>query len=226
MPLIILALLLLGIVLVERAEAATYGTNFLTGGTPTASTYYATQYPSLAFDGNNATFWTASNNYPNSPYYDFPRWLKYDLGSGVQKKINKIGFLNGYTETKPDIQGSNDDTNWTTVSSTILTYTDNSTWEYRELPYSTTTYRYFRLYYSDTSKGQATTFGTNVAEVQAFECTDCDAPEASATTTLAESVFFAGTSLIWLIFLVIFAAGFLLVVNFYRERFTKIGKVK
>ena len=86
-------------------------TNFLIGGTPTASNSYPGFPPSQACDGDPLTNWISANGDL------FPYWWKYDLGAGVAKAAVKVKIY-GATVWGIDewsFEGSNDDVAWTTL---------------------------------------------------------------------------------------------------------------
>lgn len=87
------------------------GSNLFTGGTASASSAYSAHTANLAFDGNAATFWESDNAAP-----DF-RWLRYDLASAVVIRNFYLSSTTYPEEVPRDflIQGSNDDTTWTTL---------------------------------------------------------------------------------------------------------------
>jgi hypothetical protein len=59
-----------------QMRATSGGSNQCSGGTATADSNYGSQTPSLAFDGNNATYWESNQGTGN-------RWLKYQFASPV-----------------------------------------------------------------------------------------------------------------------------------------------
>jgi len=123
--------------------------NFLTGGTASASSSWVTFTPEKACDGDTSTRWYSQVT-PS-----FPEWWKYDLGEGntkIIKRINlKFGARTNYTEGKTcgwltfKIQGSNDDTNWDDLTPLMT----------KEIPgllldiTNTTDYRYYRIYFTE-----------------------------------------------------------------------------
>ena len=94
----------------------------------------------LAFDGNYTTQWI-TNGSPTG-------WIKIDRADGNEAKVSKLVIRASDTNRAPNdftLKGSNDDTNWTTIS----TQTDQSSWAAGELRYfdctDSTEYRYFML---------------------------------------------------------------------------------
>lgn len=143
---------------------AGHGTNL---GTASASAYRLTNYASEAFDGVitnvNGSFWQNTNKLPS--------WIKYDFGEGNSKVVTRYLLMPSGIYDSPEnrymrpydftFQGSNDDSNWTTLDTqTSQTYydvmpfysTDSLTLEpdFNEYALSNTTeYRYYRLYITE-----------------------------------------------------------------------------
>jgi hypothetical protein len=98
----------------EYVTNASYGPDLLYngGGTVTADLESGTYYATNACDGNDSTFWLSGGT-------SYPHWWKYDFGSGVTKQIRKLTLLtfsDGNARCKDfTLQGSNDNTNWTTI---------------------------------------------------------------------------------------------------------------
>lgn len=85
-----------------------YGVNLCTGGTATASDQYSALYdPPKGADGNQGSWWESTGNPPH--------WWKYQFTAA--KAVTKARLLLGHTLGLKDftIDGSNDNTNWTTV---------------------------------------------------------------------------------------------------------------
>jgi hypothetical protein len=118
-------------------SAPVYGNDvcYNTGGTATASNENT---PAVnAIDNNDSTYW-------RSFFGSAPVWWKFDCGAGVSKKVRKIriysnpvGYVGYFT-----YQGSNDNSNWTTIA-----YCDQGSEldTYFEF-YNANFYRYHRLY--------------------------------------------------------------------------------
>jgi hypothetical protein len=132
-----------GKLLGTKKAATGYGSNILTGSTPTASSDQGASYNAAkAIDGNTATWWNALGW--------APQWIKFDLGAGVTKIPTKYTIYAiasaGYNPKSWTFDGSNDNSNWTTMD----TQTNISNWatsSYRTFTFSNTTaYRYLRLY--------------------------------------------------------------------------------
>jgi hypothetical protein len=116
---------------------ATHGSDILTDGTASANSYYGANTPNLAVDNNGATFWQCYN--VALPYY----W-KYDLGSGVTKIVSRftIESYDVYAPNAFNIQGSNDDTNWTTLySGSVVNNANKQTFNFS----NSKAYRYYKL---------------------------------------------------------------------------------
>jgi hypothetical protein len=153
---------------VTIASAGGYGANFLTGGTPSADS----EYPEVgwlipyAFDG----IWVVPGW--SSSVTDFPHWLKYDLGVGVSKIARKIKIItlfepNAYLKTV-QIQGSNDDSSWTTIETIVLANNGNA----QEFEFANeNSYRYYRFYCVDSwsAAKNATIIEVELYEADALE---------------------------------------------------------
>lgn len=193
--------------------AATYGSNVLTGGTPTCDGSGTCSY---AFDGNLSTLL-------NGGTLSTPINNKYDLGSGVSKTIAKVDWVsywdaNGGYVKNVKVQGSNDDSTWDDLS-TIQIANGSPDKQVQSFEFlNTTAYRYYRFQIQDSWIA----YVNNITwDIYGYECiADCGGtpPATSTTTASAESVFYAGTALLWLIFLLLFVGSMLVVVNFYRSR--------
>ena len=140
---------------------ATYGSNVLTGGTASASTDRSGGYPaSQAVDANDSTRWASDDS-------AFPCWWKYDLGSGVTKQVQKIGFKLASTEHARDfrISASNDNSTWTPLFQTVGG--NNTSWQYYTF-YNGTAYRYYRMEFFTVWAGVV----GSLTEIQMYELTD------------------------------------------------------
>jgi len=91
-------------------------------------------------------------------------WFKVDLGAGNAKKVTKIGiYTNDNIGNSPDdflIQGSNDDSNWTTLATVVDFPMALNTWTHQDFT-NTTAYRYYRLY-DLTAQSEANTYFTEI----------------------------------------------------------------
>ena len=149
---------------------AVYGSNVITGGTPTAdSELNSSRAATKAVDGDTVTLWTSTNT-------AFPHWWKYDLGSGVTKVITKISIETNeisvipigppdvYTTIKDfTFKGSNDNSNWDTL------YTGVVVGAYGMQDYTftnTTAYRYFLVNITSNYRGDSY---AGFFEIQGFE---------------------------------------------------------
>jgi len=171
-------LLILGLILLPTISfGATYGSNFLTGGTATEDSVYSGLTGSNAFDGNLVTFWSSANT-------SYPHWIKYQISTP-----KSAGKLSLYYSNAPhewnikhfNLQGSNDNTNWTELSSSTNPNNYN-TWN-DFIINSTTTYTYFRLLINSGYGSTGNYVQTN--EITLAECTDCH--ETSSTSTTSSS---------------------------------------
>lgn len=139
--------------------ALVYGSNILTGGTPSVSDYYnASMMGDKAVDGNLSTYWNTQTLYP-------PHWWKYQLA--VAKTVTKLTIQCGhiYGLKNFTLDGSNDGSSWTTV------YTGLSAQVTTQQVFTfanTTAYLYYRVYGSD-EWGAGN--GHRIVEYQMFEST-------------------------------------------------------
>ena len=121
------------------SSSPAYGSDILTEGTASADTEEVGQEAAKAVDDNELTSWQGTN-------IGYPHWWKYDLGVGVTKKVRKLriyiqislaGRLKGFT-----IQGSNNDSDWTSISTEE--HADNADWQ--EWTFANdTSYRHYRI---------------------------------------------------------------------------------
>lgn len=144
---------------------ATYGTtDRCTGGTPSTDSAQGSYPITNAFDNN------ASTNY-RSENVAFPRTVKYDFGAGASWAIAqlKMTAINGgdstYMPRDFTIQGSNNNSDWTTLSTQ-----SGLTWSAGEIKtfsfVNKTKYRYIKL--NITANNQALPY-IMIAEIEAFE---------------------------------------------------------
>ena len=117
-------ILILSLVFIPTISfGATYGSNFLTGGTASASSYENASYlPSYAVDFNLATAWASTWQ------ASFPQYWLYDLGSGTTRSVDKISFTpvansNGVFMKTWELYGSNDNSSYTFIASSSISNT-------------------------------------------------------------------------------------------------------
>ena len=142
------------------------GSNFLTGGTPSASSSWNND-ATKAFDGNLTT-WAGVYPMPGE------QWIQYDLGAGVSKKMDSYRFrvdtTFDYNPKQWAVKGSNDGTNWDTLHS----YTQSTKWSVTQWNTysvgSTTAYRYFRFYVYATWVDACVLFEWQAFEAPALSC--------------------------------------------------------
>jgi len=119
-----------------------YTIDLCVGGTASADSVQEAGYEAdKAFDNNTATSWGSANT-------AVPHWLKYDFGAGVAHKIVKVRIIpqQAYGMTNFDIDGSNNDSDWTPLSEGLASTDDGSkTWD-EFIFNNTTAYRYVRIY--------------------------------------------------------------------------------
>lgn len=133
-----------------------YGSNILINGTATASSELDGGYiAAYAFDGNDTTRWHSAKT-------SFPHWIKYDLGSSITKIVNKIKLktycdVNGARVKDIVIEGSNNNTDWTTLDSISMANNGDA----QNFIFSTRNsigYRYYRWTINDAYYTEAATF--------------------------------------------------------------------
>ena len=127
--------------------------NILTGGAVTTDSDYSGSYPTAySVDGNIATRWASA--------VTFPHWWKYDFGSGVTKVVTKLRmytYSSGNYDTVKNfnLQGSNDNSTWSTLYTGIGVETTSSQWQ--EFTFTNfTAYRYYKINFIDTWSGTVT----------------------------------------------------------------------
>lgn len=94
------------------------GTLLSTGGTPTASSFFAsdpTYAPTKAFDNNYTTFWHSNNK----PTPGAPEWIKYQFASPVDVAVIRMTWREDTLNQAPGtftIEYSDDNSAWTTAA--------------------------------------------------------------------------------------------------------------
>jgi len=144
---------------------STYGTtDRCTGGTPSTDNALVSNPIANAFDNNIGTSYKSDN-------VAYPRTVKYDFGAGVLWAIGQIKLtaINGsdssYMPKDFTIQGSLDNSNWTTLSTqTGQTFSAGETKTYSYT--NKIKYRYIKL--NITANNQATNY-IMIAEIEMFE---------------------------------------------------------
>lgn len=142
-----------------------YSADVLSGGTASGDTNggaWAT--PANVVDNNDTTF-------GNSVDATGDHWWKYDLSAGISKTVTKVRikpYNNGWGNSLKDfhIDGSNDNTNWTTLY--IGQHANTNNYETYIFP-NTTAYRYYRIYMTSTWMSGHTLMG--LYEVEMMETT-------------------------------------------------------
>jgi nucleoid DNA-binding protein len=138
--------------------------NILTGGTTTTDSEYSASYiTAYSDDGNINTRWASGAT--------FPHWWKYDFGSGVTKVVTKLRmytYSSGSYDTVKNfnVQGSNNDSTWTTLYTGIGIQTTSSLWQefiFNNINY----YRYYKINFIDTWSGSETTM--SIWEIEMME---------------------------------------------------------
>ncbi|GAI28658.1 unnamed protein product, partial [marine sediment metagenome] len=120
-------------------DSAGYSIDKCVDGTATASSAYAGQPASYAFDDNEATYWQSSTD-------ALPQWIKYDFGDAAWE-IEKLRIYPLFTAGHACcntfvLESSNNNVDWDELLSD--TAADTDAWkEYTFL--NDTAYRYIRL---------------------------------------------------------------------------------
>ena len=113
-----------------------------TGGMASASTISSPTFAAYkAFDdiADGSSRWASADVSP-------PHWLKYDLGVGVTKIVQKLRAKEKHASTKDFIlQGSNNDSDWDDIYTGQMA--ESLDWQEFTFPNSTA-YRYYRFYIS------------------------------------------------------------------------------
>lgn len=141
-----------------------YGSDFFTGGTASASSTNGGEVAANAFDDNTGSFWTSQ------VAAGMPQTLQYDLGSGVTKTARQYTVTcrkSGDTNGVPDawtFEGSNNGSSWTTIHTVSgESWSDDGPKTYQFA--NSTAYRYYRLNISST----ATDSYVQIKEFEAME---------------------------------------------------------
>jgi hypothetical protein len=211
---------------------STYSSNFLTGGTCSASSEHAIGPCENAFDENTATRWGVLDAQAGV----YPHWVEIDLGEGNDEKMNK-SILKVYNDDTYqylkdfEIWGSNDD--WTSSSTVYVGQTSGtshdvnnvSTNEFIFDSSTSTAFRYNRLQVTSDWDPANTTW---VWDWYGYTCTDCETQESSSTATssIEELKSQAQTNLYVILFYVIEFAVVSLVAWFSWKGIKKLFRLK
>lgn len=122
-------------------------------GAFSASSIYNTGYEAYkASDASDGSRWSSNYNV-------LPRWWKVDYGVGVTKCITRIMIKQYYDGSNLignfDLEGSNDDSNWTVIGS--KTQANNSNAQTHTFT-NTTLYRYYRINITSSGTGYSSIF--------------------------------------------------------------------
>ena len=150
-----------------------YGSDICTGGTATDSHHYSSFDASKLFDDNASTY---MDLYPGT----YPgEWIKYDLGEGVSKIAAQYTITNnaagrGTYLQAWNFQGSNNNTDWTTIDSqTGQSFADSEKKTFNSFS-NATAYRYYRWYII-----LANTNDLMLSEIEIMESTESTAAAAN-----------------------------------------------
>ena len=142
-----------------------YGSDILSGGTPSASTTNGGLTADKACDDSEITSWE------NDMTTSGAQWWKYDLGVGVLRRVRKFRMkcLAGSVIKDFKIQGSNNDSDWTDI------YTgqqvDNANWQ--EYTFTNlTSYRYYRIYITSSYVYDVDVLYLDITETEMIEYND------------------------------------------------------
>lgn len=120
-----------------------YSADICSGGTASADSILNSSYTGAnAFDNNTSTQWVTSD-------VPRPHWLKYDLGAGVVKIVQKLRLWNpadgGHSTCRAfKLQGSNNDSDWVDVYSGECADAVDQWQDFTFI--NTVAYRYYRVY--------------------------------------------------------------------------------
>jgi hypothetical protein len=130
---------------------ATYSSDILTGGTPSANSVYGGGYEaSKACDDNTGTLWSTA-------VIGFPMWWKYDLGVEIlkAKAVEKLRLISGddgsnFYVKNFVLSGSNNDSAWIDIYSGLASNAPG----WKDFTFTNAIqYRYYRVTFSDTYSG-------------------------------------------------------------------------
>ncbi|HVV18638.1 MAG TPA: discoidin domain-containing protein [Pseudonocardiaceae bacterium] len=150
--------------------------NLASGRTMTASGSTQNYVPGNADDGDRSTYWESTDN-------AFPQWLQVDLGSSVSitRIVLKLPTANWGARTETlSVQGSTDDTNFTTIVASTG-YTFDGTSNVVTIPFAATTTRYVRLSFTGNTAWPA----GQISEFEVYGPTSGDTQPPTAPTNLA-----------------------------------------
>jgi len=189
-------------------SAHTYGTNFLTGGTPSADSVYSspTYTADKAVDSNTATFWMSGSGYPH--------WFKYSLSNSKAMGEFQIQRTDDPVQLAWSLKWSDDNSSWTEIQTGSFDPTDNSV-ETVEVD-NTTQHLYWRWDFTSAESGGSY---AAIRELSAFECLDCSATSSNnGTTTMPYTEQFFRFGTIIEICFVVFVAGSLVFYLIHRKK--------
>ena len=151
-----------------------YGDNFITGGTPSADTEFSGDYDAAkACDGNVSTYWSSTNT-------THPHWWKYDLGAAVTKTARKLtlNLANATHLRNFTLQGSNDDSAWTTIYTGVHANTAGSqTFLFENL----TAYRFYKV--EGTDNWEPSNW-MSITEIYLYEITTAQSLQSYSESTI------------------------------------------
>src|SRR6266568_1223385 len=157
--------------------AAATSPNLALGHPATASSFTQNLAPANAVDGNQASYWESNNN-------AFPQWWQVDLGSTVpiDQLVIKLPTVNWGPRTETlSVQGSTDNTNFTTLVNSATYSFDGVTNTVTITLTAATTTRFVRLNFTANSVQP----GGQLSEVEVYGPTSGDTQPPTAPTNLA-----------------------------------------
>jgi hypothetical protein len=158
---------------IQTIPAATYDQISITGGT-VSGTYNVTYPLANAIDGDTAQ----TSRWLDGPYSSGVYW-KYDFGAGVTKVVTKIEINAGTPGNALSFTfyGSNDNTNWTTLTSGTQANTEpRQLFTFSNL----TPFRYYRFNYADQGKAWV-----GLTELRMYQAAISSTPLSMSACTLA-----------------------------------------
>lgn len=194
--------------------ATTYSANILSGGTLTCDSDTGGEECAKGLDGNTATDWSSANT-------AWPHWTKYDSGTSTANAVAKL-YVNVYAGAGGNylkdwtLYGSNDNSNWFTISTGTVTNATAPAWYTFTWTPSSTLYRYHKLQGANNNHSTNTNLMV-LNEWNLMTCTDCTSTTTSTSTTASTTMYISWVNgEIWLaIFL------FMLVFIFFSKMIWK-----
>lgn len=127
--------------LINVPNAPVWSEDLCTGGTAFASAYSSSYSPDKAFDDSLSSFWARL-------VYSDPSYLGYQFASGQVIQRIRIYQVAAGAARNFLIQGSNNGSSWTTLSTIVNSGMDGTSTWYTFTFSNSTSYTYYRIYIS------------------------------------------------------------------------------